>query len=404
MKLIITFLICLLTNLTQSKNVIKCSKTELGKDNSECENYLGKVKSDSKNADINAEKDEGVKVLEVVVREKRSPIKGKKKEKGEKKEIGKKKGKNYEKAGKTKKGKEIKGKKKEKGEKKEIGKKKGKMVCHKFVKNEKNKKKDKKKANKNQQKEGNLKGKKNLKKGKNEKKKSVKRTKRAILPPRAEILDEDHIRYVEHAHTFEYGPFNVKLDGAKAFIRNRFKNHYDAILSQESKVTKNDYLEKINKVLQGLDIKDVSNKKEVYLFISFYIDGSVEFHGYGGASREPPSEVNIKEDMDGAPTNVNAHTFRYGPFDVKEFIGKSGKKQMNNAGNYIKRRFKIHYRDTAGLSTSLRGTLIHYLEEINKIMKDIDRSERHLTDNDEVYFLISFYIDGNVVYLGYCIP
>ena len=104
MKLIITFLICLLTNLTQSKNVIKCSKTELGKDNSECENYLGKVKSDSKNADINAEKDEGVKVLEVVVREKRSPIKGKKKEKGEKKEIGKKK---------------------------------GKMVCHKFVKNEK---------------------------------------------------------------------------------------------------------------------------------------------------------------------------------------------------------------------------------------------------------------------------
>ena len=76
----------------------------------------------------------------------------------------------------------------------------------------------------------------------------------------------------------------------------RLKNHYDAILSQETKVTKNDYLEKINKVLQGLDIKDVSNKKEVYLFISFYIDGSVEFHGYGGASREPPSEVNIKKD------------------------------------------------------------------------------------------------------------
>ena len=63
MKLSIIFLISLLTNLTLGKNVIKCSKTELGKNRSECETYLEKVRPDFKSDDSNAKNGEAIKAL-----------------------------------------------------------------------------------------------------------------------------------------------------------------------------------------------------------------------------------------------------------------------------------------------------------------------------------------------------
>ena len=81
MKISIIFLISLLTNFAVGKNVIKCSKTKIGKVGYECNTILEAPVYDSiaKNG----------KIIEanVAIREKRSPAKRKKKGKTKKKEI-----------------------------------------------------------------------------------------------------------------------------------------------------------------------------------------------------------------------------------------------------------------------------------------------------------------------------
>ena len=100
MKISIIFLISLLTNFAVGKNVIKCSKTEIGKVGYECNINLEAPVDDSitKNGEIIE--------ANVSIREKRSPAKRKKKGKTKKKEIGDKKRKRTEKSGKIKKSKE----------------------------------------------------------------------------------------------------------------------------------------------------------------------------------------------------------------------------------------------------------------------------------------------------------
>ena len=103
MKISIIFLISLLTNFAVGKNVIKCSKTKIGKVGYECNstNLEAPVyDSIAKNGEIIE--------ANVAIREKRSPAKRKKQGKTKKKEIGDKKRKRTEKSGKIKKSKEKK--------------------------------------------------------------------------------------------------------------------------------------------------------------------------------------------------------------------------------------------------------------------------------------------------------
>ena len=82
MKISIIFLISLLTNFAVGKNVIKCSKTEIGKVGYECNTNLEAPVDDSitKNGEIIE--------ANVSIREKRSPAKRKKREKPRKKKLG----------------------------------------------------------------------------------------------------------------------------------------------------------------------------------------------------------------------------------------------------------------------------------------------------------------------------
>ena len=284
MKLNIIFLISLLTNFTLGKNVIKCSKTEIGNVNYECKNNLETL--DYKNNDSIAKNGEIIKA-NAEIREKRSPAKGKKHGKNNKKAIGNKKGKKPKKAGKIKNGKENK-------------------CTNQFVKYEE-KNKNKSKTGGEHKKGGKIKGKKNPKKGKNKNKKlnkkkksktSGKRTKRQV-DPRAEIIPMGHPKYVPNAHTIKYGPFDVQeFTGnreqrliSERFIKKSFKDHYGATVelkTEDRTIDKTDYLIKLHNIIRDLnedqvliDLYQNHNQRKIYIYITFYFDGRVDFNGYG---------------------------------------------------------------------------------------------------------------------------